>query len=237
LVLAHLFRLFQPKSVLDIGCGRGTWLKACGELGVKTLVGLDGPWNKTEQMVDPKISFKAVDFDTPFLPNGRFDLAMSLEVAEHLKPESASIIINALTQTSDVILFGAAVKGQGGTGHINEQSQSYWGNLFLERNYAVIDILRPTLWNNSHIEFHYRQNAFLYVKRGHSLLDLLRSQGILEMRDLGFMDCLHPELYNRYRSGERAFANHAPIFMKLVQLIPQRMYLSLRGVARQFIFK
>ena len=237
LVLAHLFNFYQPKSVLDLGCGRGTWLKACGELGVKKLVGLDGPWNEKEQMVDPQIAFKAVDFDAPFVPNGHFDLAMSLEVAEHLKPESASIIINALTQASNVILFGAAVKGQGGTGHINERPQSYWGKLFCECDYAVVDILRPTLWNNPHIEFHYLQNTFLYVKRGNSFLESLRSEGILEMSNLGFMDCLHPELYNRYRSGERAFANQAPILVKLVQLFPQRMHVSLRSFARRSIFK
>ncbi|PWT74385.1 MAG: hypothetical protein C5B60_06765 [Chloroflexi bacterium] len=188
-------------------------------------------------MIDSRIAFRAIDFNSSFSANRRFDLAMSLEVAEHLKPESASLFIDALTQASDVVLFGAAVKGQGGTGHINEQPQSYWGTFFRLRNYAVVDMFRPILWSNPSIEFHYRQNAFLYIRKGHPLLEHLAAKGISEMSDLGFMDCLHPELYNRYRSGERTFANRSPILMNLLQLLPQRMYVSLRSYARRFIFK
>lgn len=237
LVLGHLFNFCQPKSVLDVGCGRGTWLKACGDLGANDLLGIDGPWNNQDKMIDRRIVFRAVDFNSPFSLDRRFNLAMSLEVAEHLSPESASRFIDTLVDASDIILFGAAVRGQGGTGHINEQPQSYWGEFFRERNYAVVDILRPTLWSDARIDFHYRQNTFLYVKRNNALLDNLRSKGILEMSDLGFMDCVHPELYDRYRTGERKFAHLAPILVKLAQLLPQPAYVSLRRFARRSIFK
>jgi SAM-dependent methyltransferase len=237
LVLGHLFNFYQPNSVLDVGCGKGTWLKACQELGATDLVGIDGPWNKQENLIDPRIAFKAVDLNARFSPDHRFDLAISLEVAEHLKPESASQFVDTLANASDIVLFGAAVKGQGGTGHINEQPQSYWGRLFTERNYAVVDIFRPLLWSNPHIHFHYRQNAFLYVKKENRLLDNLRSRGIPEMNGLGFMDCFHPELYDRYLSGERDFAHRAPILVKFAKLLPQWAYVSLRDFARRRIFK
>jgi hypothetical protein len=235
-VLGHLFKFYQPNSVLDVGCGRGTWLKACAELGVKELVGLDGSWNSQGQMVEPTICFKAIDLNSPFTTDRRVDMAMSLEVAEHLKCESASSFIDALTNASDVILFGAAVKGQGGTGHINEQPQSYWGDAFHERHYSVVDILRPTLWSNTNIEFHYRQNAFLYIKNGHPLLRHLLSHGIAPMNDLAFMDCIHPDLYDRYRRGERNFANRA-VIMKMAHLLPKPVYVRLRTFGRRFIFK
>ena len=75
LVLGHLFNFYQPNSVLDVGCGKGTWLKACQELGATDLVGLDGPWNKQENLIDPRIAFKAVDLNAHFSPDRRFDLA------------------------------------------------------------------------------------------------------------------------------------------------------------------
>ena len=34
--------LVQPKSVADIGCGIGTWLKICREHGVEEILGVDG---------------------------------------------------------------------------------------------------------------------------------------------------------------------------------------------------
>jgi SAM-dependent methyltransferase len=237
LVLGHLFKQYQPKSVLDVGCGRGAWLKACGEFGTEVLVGLDGPWNSQDKMIDLQIQFQGADFNSSFLPDRRFDLAISLEVAEHLRPESATTFVDALAHAADVILFGAAVKGQGGTGHINEQPQSYWGKLFSERGYGVVDFFRPILWSNESIEFHYRQNAFLYIKKGHPLLEQLQSHGITEMTDLGFMDCLHPDLYERYRSGERGFADRAGILVRLAQSLPQQSYVGLRTFARRFIFK
>ena len=56
--------------------------------------------------------------------------SISLEVAEHLSPGRAESFISDLCQAAPVVLFGAAIPGQGGVGHLNEQWQSYWANLF-----------------------------------------------------------------------------------------------------------
>ena len=97
------------------------------------------------------------------LPN-RFDLAICTEVAEHVKRESAAILVESLAQAADVIAFGAAIPMQGGHGHINEQWPSYWRALFAKSGYQAYDIVRPVHWSDREIHYWYRQNMFVYVK-------------------------------------------------------------------------
>ena len=92
------------------------------------------------------------------LPMGeKFDLAMSLEVAEHLKPATAPQFVNSLATASDAVLFSAAYSNQGGTNHFNEQPQTYWARLFAEDNFAPFDLFRPAFWGNDHVCFWYRR--------------------------------------------------------------------------------
>lgn len=204
--LEHLFKFYKPKSAIDIGCGRGGWLKVCGDLaGAETLVGYDGPWNSQPNMMDQKIRFKGIDLNSKFHAERRFDLAMSLEVAEHLKPESSANFVSSLCQLSDVILFGAAFLGQGGKNHINCRYPSYWGDLMAGQGYAVFDIFRPEFWGDDRVRPWYRQNTFLYVKRGHELAKRLADQGYREMTRMDFMDCVHPWLFEIYRTTGKGF--------------------------------
>ena len=193
--LGHLFKTYAPKSVVDLGCGRGAWLKACCDLGVEKAVGFDGPWNSQSKMLDERIVFQAVDLDSPIAADQKFDLAISLEVAEHLNAKSAATFVASLAKLSDVVLFGAAIAGQGGTNHINEQYQSYWGELFLKADFDIFDVLRPLYWNEQSVESWYRQNTFLYVKRGHPLAQRLENSGQHKLTSTAFMDCVHPALW------------------------------------------
>ncbi|WP_462137916.1 hypothetical protein [Candidatus Mycalebacterium sp.] len=95
----------------------------------------------------------------------KFDLAISLEVAEHLPPERAESFINYLTTLSDFVLFSAAIPLQGGINHFNEQWQDYWADLFEKKDYVPFDIVRAKIWNNEKIKNWYKQNIILYVKK------------------------------------------------------------------------
>jgi SAM-dependent methyltransferase len=195
LYAAYLRRFIQPASVLDVGCGRGQWLKAWGEHGAQSLMGLDGHWNCQEKMVDASIRFEPVDLDRPFAIAGKVDLAMSLEVAEHLSPTAAGTFVASLSATSDLILFSAAYIHQGGPHHTNERRHTYWAGLFAQHGFVPVDALRPVFWADERIAFWYRQNAFLYVRQGSASLAQLAAQGLLPMAHVGFMDCVHPTLY------------------------------------------
>ena len=197
IVLGHLFEMYQPGSVVDFGCGSGGWLLAAGSLGASRLRGFDGPWMTKEKLLSAEIDFTSTDLDRPPALEERYDLAMSLEVAEHLRGDSAPYFVRALCAASPVVLFSAAIPGQAGTHHINEQWQSYWVKLFEAQGYGCFDVIRPAVWDNTDVEWWYRQNTFLFVdpaiEPDRLNLDELRKR----VRPL--LDVVHPAFY-RYRT-------------------------------------
>lgn len=219
--LRHLWKYMTPQSVLDVGCGRGSWLKACHELGSIALTGLDGSWNSQEKMIDDSIVFKPIDLNRPFDLPTRVDLAISLEVAEHLEASSAASLVDSLTRCADVVMFGAACIGQGGTSHINERPASYWAHLFLNHDYAVFDLFRPYLWDNQNIAFWYRQNTFLYVNKNSESYERFLGADVRELSNIGFMDCIHPELFRSKPIPDMGFqyfaSNIIPSFFRAVK--------------------
>ncbi len=163
-VVPMLMQQIKPASVLDVGCGTGTWLKVFGEHGVRDYRGLDGDFvDRSKLLIDPN-RFQACDLSHGFSLHRLFDLVLCLEVAEHLPASSAPVLIDSLCLHGEVIVFSAAVPGQGGQNHINEQWPDYWIHLFGERGFYVHDTLRPAIWDNPRISWWYRQNMFLFSK-------------------------------------------------------------------------
>ena len=165
-----LMELFNPKSVVDLGCGTGTFLKEFKTNGVATVLGYDGPWvNKTllrENLLDSEVVI--CDLEDSLTVGAKFDLAVCLEVAEHLSPTSADRLVSDLVQMSDVIVFSAAIPGQGGQNHVNEQWLGYWQEKFENKGYVIDDVLRPIFWENDKIEYWYRQNIVVIRKLDYS---------------------------------------------------------------------
>ncbi|HAB16009.1 MAG TPA: methyltransferase domain-containing protein [Verrucomicrobiota bacterium] len=156
-------RLFAPKSVVDVGCGSGTWAKAYLEAGADVL-GVDGTYVRDDQLVFPRERFMRRDLVQPLVLDRRFDLVNCLEVAEHLPETRADGLVADLCRLGDVVVFSAAVPGQGGTHHINEQWPSYWLPKFRAQGFAAVDCVRPGIWNNPKVAWWYAQNAMAYVK-------------------------------------------------------------------------
>lgn len=170
IILPIVNDLFQPKSVIDVGCGSGQWLKVWNEnLNVQDIQGVEGPYLKGIETAIPKDKILLHDLKTPLNFDRRFDLAMTVEVAEHIPPENAETFVKSLTSLSDVIVFSAALLGQGGIFHVNEQLPEYWASLFQKQGYEPVDHLRPIIWNDKRIQFWYRQNILIFIKK--SLLE------------------------------------------------------------------
>ncbi len=112
LFMSYLFARWKPNSVVDLGCGRGAWLAACHELGVQKVVGLDGPWVERESLIDSAIDFHTTNLEQPLTTAERYDLVLSLEVAEHLQPDTSDAFVESLTQLADAIVFSAAFSAQ-----------------------------------------------------------------------------------------------------------------------------
>lgn len=154
------------RSVLDIGCGVGTWLAVAEELGATTIQGVEALWiSSVPSLVIPRSKIKVQDLEDLWQIVGEFDLGICLEVAEHLSEASGVRLVSNLARHCRVVLFSAAIPGQGGNGHINEQLPSYWQNLFIKHGMDGIDLVRPHIWNDTSIPWWYRQNIFLFAHR------------------------------------------------------------------------
>jgi hypothetical protein len=164
-VLPVVVELLGPSSAVDLGCGDGSWLAVLRRLGVDDLVGVDGPWAQPGLKI-PLRSFVPSDLAAELVDLGRrFDLALCLEVAEHLPATEAQPLVEHLTNLAPAVLFSAAFPGQGGTGHVNEQWPEYWADLFDKHGYAIVDVLRARFWEDPAVEPWYAQNILLFVSQ------------------------------------------------------------------------
>jgi hypothetical protein len=161
---------------------------------VSDLVGLDGPWAVPGS--NEPFSFIQTDLSQPFTLPRTFDLALSLEVAEHLPPAAAQDFVQSLAALAPVVAFSAAVPHQGGVEHQNEQWQDYWAGLFVARNFDVFDCIRPLVWNDPTVEWWYVQNTLLYVNHA-ALTRHPRLLARFAAADPGRVSVVHPRAYLR----------------------------------------
>jgi SAM-dependent methyltransferase len=163
IVAPLVMRLATIGSVIDVGCGVGGWLRAFSENGVATVRGLDGNYVDRSKLDIPSECFSEIDLQQPLHFEGRYDLAVCLEVAEHLDPQVGSELVRALTDVAPLILFSAAVPGQGGIGHVNEQWPAYWRRLFDQHGFRMLDVIRPIVREERRVEWWYRQNIVMFA--------------------------------------------------------------------------
>jgi SAM-dependent methyltransferase len=159
-VVPFVMECYRPESVIDVGCGTGSWLSVFEDHGCRIL-GLEGEAVADGLLDIPRACFQVVDLEADVPPPGRFDLAICLEVAEHLTEPAGQRLVGMLTDAADVVLFSAAVPGQGGDNHLNERWPDYWQDLFEARGFACDDGIRWEFWQNDAVDWWYRQNMFI----------------------------------------------------------------------------
>lgn len=183
-VLFHLGILSKGDTIIDAGCGLGSWgfqLTDYNYLGIDFEV----PF---EKLVIPENTYLDADLRKPIeLPvvGPPMELVICAEVAEHLEEQYADQLIDNLCSLGSKILFSAATPGQGGVNHFNEQWQSYWAEKFEKRGYYpfVFDI-RKYFWNNENVGVWYRQNMVLYGT----------AEDVFKKADYP-LDVVHPEMF------------------------------------------
>ncbi|MBV6624301.1 MAG: class I SAM-dependent methyltransferase [Rivularia sp. (in: Bacteria)] len=194
IILPIVVDLVQPKSVIDVGCGQGIWLSVLKQLGIDDILGLDGDYIQKCELKIPEYNFQAQDLTQSFKFDRKFDLVMSLEVAEHLPEEESISFVTSLTNLGKVILFSAAIPFQGGVNHVNEQWQNYWVKKFSKLGYVAVDCIRYRVWNNSQVDFWYAQNTFLFIDKN-SLDSYPKLKEEFQKTNFSSLPIVHPKKY------------------------------------------
>ncbi len=163
IIVPLVCRLGNVNSVVDVGCGRGAWLRVFKENGVQRVLGVDGDYVPPAELLIDHASFRSADLSKPLELRETFDLAVCLEVAEHLPRSAARPLVGSLTRAAPLVLFSAAIPGQGGRHHINEQWPAYWERLFAEMRYVRLDPVRRHIVHDDRVAPWYRQNVVLYA--------------------------------------------------------------------------
>lgn len=197
-----------PRSVVDLGCGVGAWLEAFARHGVDDYVGVDGDWVPLDALLFPRDRFLAARLDRPLDLGRRFDLAVALEVAEHLPEHHADTFVRNLVTHAPCVLFSAAIPHQGGTDHVNEQWPDYWADRFVRQGYQVVDGIRPLVWRNADVLPFYRQNLVLFATpeaiQSRPLLARDRERTVEEQ-----LSVVHPDVMQSIAADPRAHARRA----------------------------
>jgi SAM-dependent methyltransferase len=197
-ILPEVFAVVPARTVVDIGCGRGTWLQAAKALGARDVIGVDGAHVDPATLVVAADEFVPCSLEDDFVARvasrgrRRFDLLLCLEVAEHLPYHAASAFVERLTWLSDAILFSAAVPFQSGTSHVNEQWPEFWALHFKTHGYGCRDVFRTLFWDRADVEWWYAQNLLLFVRRGTPTEARLPAAA---RREAGSLSLVHPENY------------------------------------------
>jgi SAM-dependent methyltransferase len=188
-VVPELLKMHKIESVVDVGCGIGTWLKMFEQYGVKDILGIDGNYVDTNKLLINKSNFLSRNLEEPLVLKECFNLVLSLEVGEHLKPNSADTFIESLCALGNFIVFSAAIPNQGGQNHINEQEPSYWIEKFKAKGFENYDILRPLFWENTKVNWWYKQNMMIFCN-DQSLMSKLSLY-----KSFDGMHLIHPTLF------------------------------------------
>lgn len=210
-VVPMIMRWLAPSSVVDFGCGLGTWLEKFSAAGVGDILGIDGDHVDLERLRIDSHRFRPADLSSPPDLGRRFGLAVSLEVAEHLQPRHARKFVSALTRASDVVLFSAAIPGQTGTGHVNEQWPGYWVELFADHGYQVLDVLRLEIWDDDRVPYWYRQNMLLFTRTEHAADVRERIDAVDISREGSVVSLVHPLALTAARPNDSSAIRRALI--------------------------
>lgn len=164
-ILNFVLDKLKPNSIVDFGCGSGTWLSVAQKLGYQNILGIDGEYvDNSWQLIDSKF-FKSADLTEKIKLDKKYNLGICLEVAEHIFEDKSEIFLQNLVNATDIILFSCAIPNQGGTCHVNEEYPSYWVKRFAKYDFDLVDGVRTNFWNDKDIAYWYRQNIVLFVKK------------------------------------------------------------------------
>lgn len=197
IIVPILLNIVKVQGVLDVGCGRAAWLKAFLDNGVTDIHGLDGSWVKPDSLLIDPSAFTPTDLTQPLKCARTYDLAVCLEVVEHLPAAAGRALVRELARATPLVLFSAAIPGQGGVNHVNEQWPPYWTDLFAQLDFVRLDPIRRHIWQDPRVDDWYRQNICLFARRA-KIAEVPALQQEEELARTLKLECIHEHILSRY---------------------------------------
>jgi len=131
-----IIHLFPVKTIVDIGCGRGEYIKCFLDNNINC-IGYDGS-PLTSELTKGLCQIK--DFSEP-VDIGKFELVLSLEVGEHIPVQYEQVFIDNLCRASiRYICVSWGIVGQNGLGHVNCKNNDYIIEEFKKRGFYYLEI-------------------------------------------------------------------------------------------------
>ena len=165
-VAGILIKYYNPRSVIDIGCGCGIYIKAFHDLGIEDVIGYDGSKHAIERGLLPAKMIMH-DLREPLCINRKYDLCLCIEVAEHIENEYSKQLVETLVNASDIVFFTAAAPGQGGLHHVNEQPFKFWEEIFrsfgFQKDHLTEEVRKKMI--DRGVVYWITKNAVIYKKR------------------------------------------------------------------------
>ncbi len=166
----YLYSELKPNSVLDLGCGVGSYLEGFLNAGCKDLLGIELNFSKAKKYIVDNISsfIKKGDATIDLNLNRKFDCVISFEVGEHIEPDGTEIFIDNLTWYSNkYIILTAAPPGQRGTGHINLRNRDFWVKAIVSKGFLYQEDLVKKYrraWKKFNVRKYIINNLMIFKK-------------------------------------------------------------------------
>lgn len=221
-IVPFIIDLFHPLSVIDIGCGDGTWLNVFVENGIDDIFGIDGEYVSSDILKIPQERFLKLDINNPIKLNRKFDIAICFEVAEHLEKTSSEVLVHSITQLSDFVVFSAAIPYQPGDNHINPQWPEYWISLFNQRGYSLINSLKFRTWDEPDVAYFYKQNILTF-SRDQRLVESTKLELEYEKYRHLPVNIIHPELFVNIANKTIGSRNDEPFKLIVISRVKRRI--------------
>lgn len=161
---------FSPENVIDFGCAIGTYLEPFYENNIE-IQGIDANEGAFNHAVVPTKYLEHHDLREKYDSEKKYDLVISIEVAEHIPEKFSDTFVETLCNTSkEYIVMTAAPPGQGGTHHVNEKPREYWIDLFEKRDFNHQKKNVEELRNKISVDdvWHVKKNLFVFKKARNS---------------------------------------------------------------------
>jgi len=135
LMCQSVIDIWHPKTAIDLGAAIGDLVKGFIDRGVDA-VGIEGSPSCIPYLVCPREKMAIHDLTKPLPPLPKFDVVTCFEVIEHIEPEYTDILLNNITQLSDVLVISICCYGPTTKVHPNVKTFPFWEEKFKQLGFT-----------------------------------------------------------------------------------------------------